>query len=64
MGSLTSKSHKSATHYSLFGNVSHAKTHPGILNISLSISIANQSIDISKFSVRHLHYNNASYNGK
>jgi len=42
--------------YSLFGNVSHAKTYPGILNISLSISVAHQSIDISKVSVYHLHY--------
>jgi len=43
-------------HYSLFGNVSCAKTYPGILNISLNISIAHQSIDISKFNVCHLHY--------
>jgi len=50
------KSHKGVTHYSLLGNVSHTKTYPGILNISLSISIVHQSIDISKFSVCHLHY--------
>jgi len=43
------------TCYSLFGNVSHAKVYPGVLNISLSISIV-QSIDISKFSVCHFHY--------
>jgi len=42
--------------YSLFGNFSHAKTYPVILNISPSISIAHQSIDILKFSVCHLHY--------
>jgi len=42
-------------HYSLFGNVSSSKIYPGILNISLSISIAHQSIDILKFSVCHLH---------
>jgi len=38
----------------LFGNVSSVTTYPGIFNISLSISIAHQSIDISKFSVSHL----------
>jgi len=37
---------KSATRYSLYGNHSHAKTYPGILNISLSISTAQQLIDI------------------
>jgi len=40
------RSHKSAMRYSLFGNLSCAKTYLGILNISLSISIAYQSIDI------------------
>jgi len=30
--------------------------NPGILNISQSISMAHQSIDISKFRVCHLHY--------
>jgi len=42
--------------YSLFGNVSCAKTYPGILNLSVGISIVHQSIDISKVSVCHLHY--------
>jgi len=45
-------------HYSLqlFSNVCCAKIYPDILNISLSISIAHQSIDISKPNVCHLHY--------
>jgi len=47
------KSHKSVMHYSLFGNLSRTKTYPGILNISLSIFIAHQLIDILKFSVCH-----------
>jgi len=51
------RSHKSAMHYSLFGNLSHAKTYPGILNISLGTSIAHQLLDILKFSICHLHYN-------
>ena len=51
------RSHKSVTRYSLFGNLSRAKTYPGILNISLSISIAHQLIDILKFNVCHFHYN-------
>jgi len=53
------KNHKSAMCYNLFGNVSHAKTHPGILNIikSVSICIAAQSFDILKFSVCHSLYN-------
>ena len=46
-------SHKSVMHYSLFGNVSNAKIYPGILDISVSISIAHQSIDISEFHVCH-----------
>jgi len=36
--------------FSVFGNVSCAKTYPGILNISVSVSIAYQSIDILNFS--------------
>jgi len=36
--------------YSLFGYIFHAKTTLGILNISLSISIAHLLIDILKFS--------------
>jgi len=36
--------------YSLFSNVCHTKIYPGILNISLGISIAHQSIDIAKLS--------------
>ena len=33
------RSYKSATSYSLFDNVSHAKAYPDTLNISLSIPI-------------------------
>jgi len=55
-GSPRLRSHKITMRYSLFGNVSCTKTYPSILNISLSISIAHQSINVSKFSVCHFHY--------
>jgi len=45
----------SVMRYSLFGNVSHAETDPGILNVSVSISIAHQLIDTSKFNVCHFY---------
>jgi len=46
------RSHKSVMFYSLFNNVCHTKIYPGVLNISLSISIAHQSIDtVSRNSV-------------
>jgi len=51
-----SRNHKNVLHYSLFGDVFHAKTYPGVLNISMSISTAHQSIDILKVSVSHFHY--------
>ena len=39
-------------------SVSIAKTYPSILNnvILVGISIAHQSVDISKFSACHFHY--------
>jgi len=46
----------SAMHYSLFGNVYYTKTYQSILNISLSISIVHQLLDILNFSVYHFHY--------
>jgi len=44
-----SRSHKSVMCYSLFSNVKP-------INMSVSISIAHQLIDISKFSFCHFHY--------
>ena len=52
----TLKSNKNAICNRLFGCVSHTKTYPGIFDISVSICIAHQLIDISKFSVCHFHY--------
>ena len=49
------RNHKNAMCYNLLGNISHAKTYPGFLNISLSIFIAHQLIHISNFSICHFH---------
>jgi len=56
-GSPRLRSHKSAMHYSLFCNVYHAKTYPGILNISLSRGVGSNFTLVKQISQAYTTFN-------